>query len=55
MKYLHAMIRVTDLDATLDFLPPIWGSKYLDDLTLRKAALRWFSLPRPDNPKHKLS
>ena len=55
MKYLHTMIRVTDLDATLDFFAPIWGLKMLDDLTLRKAALHWFFLPCPDNLKRKLN
>ena len=47
MKYLHTMIRVTDLDATLDFSAPIWGLKMSVVLMLRKGDLLWFFSPRP--------
>ena len=47
MKYLHTMVRVTDLDRSLGFTAPIWGWKIWGASILKKAASRWCFSPRP--------
>ena len=46
MKYLHTMVRVTDLEKSLAFIATIWGWKISAALMLRKAALLWCFSPR---------
>ena len=45
MKYLHTMVRVTDLDRSLSFTAPIWGWKIWGASILKKAASAGVSRP----------
>ena len=43
MRYLHTMIRASDLDKTLEFFVGHLGLSRCDDTTASKGGLPWFS------------
>ena len=49
MRYLHTMVRVSDLDAALDFYCAKLGLKEVRRRTMKKAVLPWFFLPAPED------
>ena len=52
MEYLHTMIRVTDLKATIAFFE-LWALSRRAASTTRRAATRWSFSPRPATPSRR--
>jgi catechol 2,3-dioxygenase-like lactoylglutathione lyase family enzyme len=49
LKYLHTMVRVKDLEASMAFYR-LLGLRKRGASTMKRAASRWSSWPRRDSP-----